>query len=495
VNIERETKLAVGPGFRLPGLADLHGGVHAEPSEPARTHTTYWDTEDLRLARWGVSLRFREGQGWTLKLPDEEDHGEATVREEIVFPGDPARLPFDAADLVRAYVRGGTLRPVARLRTIRSRLALVRADGSPAGEVVDDEVSVLDGRRIAARFRELEVETADEALGEAAVARLRAAGAGGAIHVTKVLRALGPRAQLPPDLVAAPSLPSDATVEQVVRNALCVSAIRLIRNDAGVRIGEDPEALHRMRVATRRLRSDLRTFRSLLDPEWTAALREELAWLADALGAVRDLDVLEARLAGHVPELPDTDVPAARRLVARVQGTRRGARSGLLEGLRSPRYVTLLDDVVGGANDPAVLAEARDLEAREAMGALMAGPWGHLREAIDAIGPDSPDEALHAARIRSKRVRYAADALAPVFGKRAAAFDDAAGALQDVLGEHQDSVVAAAWLRGAAQRARPMTAFAAGLLAAREEDARSASRSAWHPAWEALRRKKLRFWT
>jgi CHAD domain-containing protein len=85
--------------------------------------------------------------------------------------------------------------------------------------------------------------------------------------------------------------------------------------------------------------------------------------------------------------------------------------------------------------------------------------------------------------------------MAPVFGKRAAAFDDAAGDLQDVLGEHQDAVVAAAWLREAADRAHTSTAFAAGLLAAREEAARETARSGWKSAWDALRRKKLRFWT
>jgi CHAD domain-containing protein len=124
----------------------------------------------------------------------------------------------------------------------------------------------------------------------------------------------------------------------------------------------------------------------------------------------------------------------------------------------------------------------------------MAGPWKHLERACRAITDDSPDEIVHAARIRAKRARYAAEALAPLVGAPARRFGRAAARLQDVLGEHQDAVVAEAWLRDAA-RSSPSTAFVAGLLVARERQARADARASWRPAWKALRRKKLRFWT
>jgi CHAD domain-containing protein len=112
---------------------------------------------------------------------------------------------------------------------------------------------------------------------------------------------------------------------------------------------------------------------------------------------------------------------------------------------------------------------------------------------VDRAQQDESDEALHATRIRAKRVRYAAEAVAPVFGKPARAFARAAATLQDVLGEHQDAVVASAWLREAA--GPTAQAFAAGQLAAIEAEAARSARAAWPSAWKTLSRKRLRFWT
>ena len=493
MSVERETKLDVGPGFRLPGFDDVRDGVVATGSDPEQSRTVYWDTDDLRLARWGCSLRHREGQGWTLKLPPLEVGG-ALAREEIVQQGAADRVPEELSALVTAYVRGETLHPTVTLQTVRTRVVLTDADRNPLGEVVDDEVSVVEDRRTTAgRFREVEVETDDEDLAAAAVGRLRAAGAGDTILTPKYLRALGPGAVDPPELVASTSLPADASVVDVVRNGIAASVIRLVRADAGVRLGEDPEAVHQARVATRRLRSDLRTFRSLLDRSWTRSLRDELSWLGDSLGAVRDLDVLAARLDTEIATLPDQDRPAGERLVGRLRAVRSAARERLLVDLRSPRYVALLDALVAGASQPLVLAESACLPAREAMASVMAGPLAHLSGACEAIGRRSSDDVLHTARIQAKHARYAADALAPVFGKSARSFVRAAGKLQDRLGAHQDAVVASAWLRETA-RTYPSTAFVAGLLAAREEEARRRARTSWRSAWKATRRKVPRSW-
>ncbi len=492
MSVERETKLDVGPGFRLPGFEGVRDGVIALGSDPEQIRTVYWDTQDLRLARWGCSLRHRDGQGWTLKLPPLVEGG-ALAREELVQQGRADRVPDELSALVTAYVRGEALQPAVTLRTVRTRVVLADADRTPLGEVVDDEVSVVDGPRTAARFREVEVETRDEDLAAAAIARLRAAGAGDTILTPKYLRALGPLGEDPPELEAVTSLPADASVLDVVRNAMAASVIRLLRADAGIRLGEDPEAVHQARVAARRLRSDLRTFGSLLDRSWTASLREELSWLGGSLGGVRDLDVLAGRLATEMATLPDQDRPAGERLLGRLRAVRSVARERLLVDQRSPRYVALLDALVAGASQPQALAEVACLPALEAMGSLMARPLAHLSRACEAIHKGSPDEVVHAARIRAKRARYAADALAPVFGKAARSFARAAGKLQDRLGEHQDAVVASAWLRETA-RTYPSTAFAAGLLAAREERARRRARKSWRSAWKAVRRKVPRSW-
>jgi CHAD domain-containing protein len=103
--------------------------------------------------------------------------------------------------------------------------------------------------------------------------------------------------------------------------------------------------------------------------------------------------------------------------------------------------------------------------------------------------PADPD--LHRIRILAKRVRYAAEAAEPLVGKIATRFAEAAAALQDVLGDHQDSVTSQAWLREVGRGPR---AFVAGELTAMERDAAAQDRAAWHNVWKKVDRKRLRRW-
>ncbi|HEV2895873.1 MAG TPA: CHAD domain-containing protein, partial [Actinomycetota bacterium] len=282
---EREVKLATPVGFALPVLDGPDDGLVAEPLAPRRLRTTYYDTADLRLARWGASLRHRPGEGWTVKLPEGRE-GVLLVRAEHVFAGDGRKPPAEAVALVRAFVRTAKLSPSARMRTLRHPVELRDPAGARLAEVVDDEVQVFDGRRIVARFRELEVELADDAddgVLERVLDRLFQAGAQAADPTPKYLRALAGRERLLGPEVVQPEVDAGATVEALLRHDLAAGTLRLFRHEAGVRIGEDPEAVHQARVATRRLRSTLRTFSSLLEPEWTDRLRDELKWLADLL--------------------------------------------------------------------------------------------------------------------------------------------------------------------------------------------------------------------
>jgi CHAD domain-containing protein len=494
MNAEHEVKLSVPAAFQMPDLG-IDGVVEAQPAEVQRYRTLYVDTDDLRLARWGCSLRHREGEGWTLKLPPTRV-GLLLVRGEQTFEGDARHLPPEAVDLVTAYVRGEPLGPVVRLRTLRRRIDLMDAEGAPAGEVVDDEVSVMDGGRVAARFRELEVEVSEgapDATVEAIVNRLAGEGASLTDGVPKYLQALGARASAPPEVVV-PELGPDASVDEIVRGAIAASVVRLLRHDAGVRLGEDIEDVHQARVATRRMRSDLRTFRDVLEPEWNAALREELGWLGGELGTVRDLDVQLERLRGRVEELPEQDRAIGERLVAGVADRREAAREHLLASIRAERYTALLDRLVLAAKQPAVLPEVATTPAAMVLGTVMERPWKQLRGLLAGLPDDAPDADLHLARIRTKRVRYAAEALEPVFGKLARAFATHAADLQDVLGEHQDAVVAQAWLRDASTGGT-RRAFVTGELAMLERQAAARARAQWRLVWKRLSRKRLRFWT
>ena len=203
---ERETKLLAPAGFRLP---DLGGdGLVAAPPDERRYATVYLDTPELDVARWGSSLRHREGEGWTVKLPS-RTQGDLIVRGEHAFDGAASnRQPPEAAvDLLRAYVRERALVPSVRLRTVRRSVDLSDELGRKVAEVTDDEVSVMDGRRVASRFREVEVELATGASEDVLpiiVGRLHEAGAGPVDNVSKLRRGAGPPGPGPPRGGGAP---------------------------------------------------------------------------------------------------------------------------------------------------------------------------------------------------------------------------------------------------------------------------------------------------
>jgi len=494
---EREVKLAASPDFRLPSFAGLGDGLVAEPRPVERLQTVYFDTADLRLARWGVSVRHRTGQGWTVKLPGERV-GDLLVRGEHLFPGEDASTPpTEALDLLRAYVRTTTLRPAARLRSVRHGVDVRDEEGASLADVVYDEVSVLVGGRVEQRFREVEVEVPEETppdLLDAILAALKGAGASVAAEpISKYRRAIGDRAAGPPEVVV-PELPPKPTGGQAVRRAIANSVVFLLRSDAVVRLDEDVEGVHQARVATRRLRSDLRTFGPLLDREWTRELRDELRWLGDALGGARDTDVLLERLRGRVSQLPATELAGAAAAVEALERRDKEVHAALLEVIRSDRYVALLHRLVAAANGPALVPEA-DRPAIEVLPGLVRGPWGALAKKVRKAGKRPTDERLHDIRIRTKRLRYAAEAVAPVAGAKAQRFAKAAEGLQGVLGGHNDAVVAETWLRDWAVQAGSVdAAFAAGMLGGIERAAALEVRGTWRRAWRRLDDPRLRTW-
>jgi CHAD domain-containing protein len=492
---EREAKLAAPPGFEIPELGGPDDDFQAEPRPDRRLQTTYYDTSDLRLARWGASLRYRPGEGWTVKLPGGQN-GALLVRAEHVFSGDGRKPPAEAVALVRAFVRTGRLAPAARMRTVRRPVELRDPAGSRLAEVVVDDVQLLDGRRITGRFRELEVEldeAADIGLLDQVVDRLLEAGAQAGEPTPKYLRALGGRERVLGPEVVQPEVDASASVETLLRHDLASGTLRLFRHEAGVRIGEDPEAVHQARVATRRIRSTLRTFSSLLDEEWTDRLRDDLKWLANLLGEVRDTDVLLERFSEQLAALPAEDAKPGRRLLDRLAEERDQARRRLLGGMASDKYAQLLEDLVAAAAAPALLPGA-DRPAAEVMPPLVAKPWKKLRKTVRKAGDDPPDHELHQIRIRAKRARYAAEAVEPVIGTPAEDFADAISDLQTVLGDHQDAVVGEAWLREAAASARRDVALVAGLLIAAERASAADTRAGWREVWKAAKRKQLRAW-
>jgi CHAD domain-containing protein len=496
---ELELKLSVDDPFVTPALrpegVDV-AGMEELPELDLRA--TYYDTPDLRLARHGATLRYRTGEaeqsGWHLKLP--VPAGDGASRDELHFDGADGKVPAPAKDLVTALTRSAPLGPVARLRTLRRRWCLRASDGSELAELVDDRVSVIKEGRVVERFRELELEShgVDRPTLERIASVLQEAGASAPLPVPKVVRALGPRATLLPDIVAPPQLSPHEPAAYAVQAAIARGLQRVFTNDPGARLGE-AEPVHQMRVGARRLRSDLRTFGPLVESEWAERLRAELRWLGDALGQVRDLDVMKDRLhaaaEGLGPEIgPLFDHLEEQHLVARAQ---------MLTALRSERYVELLEALVQAARGP-VLTPAAWEPAGRALPPLVAQTWKRLADEGRSLDADDPDDRFHRVRIRAKRSRYAAEAVAPALDpddrKLAMRFAKRAAGVQEVLGELQDSVVARSLVREvvAARSADAEFALAAGRLLERQEQSAREARATFPTAWKKLDKPKLRRW-
>ncbi len=300
-NLEREAKLAVDDGFLAPDLTTSADGLVERSTREAVHVDSYYDTPDVRLIRAGITVRSREEDNrtiWTVKLPmPDADVAGGLTRLEVNVEAPAGRVPGDAARLVVARVRTGSLRLVARFRTLRRTTTLGQADRAVV-LVDDDEVTVQEGIGKGQRFRELEVELTPEAPEEllsAVVDTLAGAGARAAEPRPKLAQVLGQAAAESPDLDPV-ELGDDPTLGELVGAALTEHVRRIVDHDPVIRLDLDPEGVHQMRVATRRLRADLRTFRPVLDREWSEPLRDELRWLGRSLGAVRDADVMLASL-------------------------------------------------------------------------------------------------------------------------------------------------------------------------------------------------------
>jgi CHAD domain-containing protein len=504
---EVEAKFRVHPPFEVPTLTGGTTGV-VTVDEPSRQtlRAIYWDTNDLRLAREGVTLRHRSGEGpgkdgWHLKLPISEGRvPDASIgaRDELHAAGTEDAIPDSLRDLVSPWARTSPLVSVATLVTDRTTFVLRDGSGGPLVELTDDLVSVMSAGHVAGRFREIEVEDRGggtdsiEAVGDV----LRAAGAVGGEFVPKVVRALGPQATAPPDPPLPDAVDLDEPAHRAVRDVLRRSVRVLIGCDVAVR-RDQPDAVHQLRVIARRLRSALKLFAPILDPQWSDSLRVELKWLADSLAGARDSEVLLARLTADLDELPTELVigPARARIERNLRGQLATGGETALETLRSNRYLVLLERLVDAAWEP-MTAPAAEAPAVEVLPPLVAKTWTRLERRVSRLGkPDATDNDWHQARIKAKALRYSCDAVAPAFGKPARALSKRAEAVQEVLGEHQDAIVAAEALRSmATARGAGSTAFTLGVLHTRQTDAAAAAQAEFWRVWAKTARAKHRKW-
>jgi len=511
--LEQEVKLDVDLGFEVPDLTGVVEGATTDHRPTVQLVATYYDTPDLRLLQRGVTLRRRRERTaggedqWTLKLP--EGRGTSTLdRTEISWPGREPGIPDEALGLVRGIVRHASLGAVAELETIRHRLVLRDAVGVTLGELDDDTVAVHGGSQDGLRFRQVEFELADgeASMVDALVGRLGAAGAAIDRRGPKLVQALG----VEPGSLGdgrAPELGPDAVLGDVVRASISSALERMLDHEYGIRLGggDDAEAVHQTRVATRRLRSDLKTFAPVVDPVWLSHTRADLKWIADSLGAVRDIDVLAGHLESEMGHAPPPDARPFGEIHLELSRRRAAAHADLLEDMSGERYLTLLDRLHASSESPPFIGTDSsasksgsglrpDDPAREVLPALVRRPWRKLRKAVRHVGAHPTDQELHRIRIRAKRLRYAAESAAPIVGKPAKRMAAAVESLQTVLGDHHDAVTAEDWFRREAATGSLAVAFSAGQLVAVQRHRQARLRRQWRGVWTSLDRKKLRRW-
>ncbi|MFC3450555.1 CHAD domain-containing protein [Amycolatopsis speibonae] len=443
---------------------------------------TYFDTADFRLAQAGITLRRRLGgsdEGWHLKLPVSADK-----REELRLPlsGKPDKVPGVLAKLVRAHTLGAKLVQAAHLRTERTSYALLDAKGREVATLTDDVVTGEAGGEKAHldRWREIEIElspgTDPEVLDSLDQAVVKA-GAERSRWPSKLRR-------LTDELVPSAGGASGSVLADYFAAQLDV----LRRNDIGVRRDAE-DAVHQMRVASRRLRSGLKTFRRSLDADVANGLAAELRWLGGELGPARDNEVMAARLHAEVKALP------AELVLGNVEQlmTRHFAREGeeskarALRALDSKRYTDLLRALEKIVRRPRKIKDGKE-ELRKAV----ARSDRKLRAAVAAASGLKPgaerDAALHEVRKKAKRARYAADTVRPVTGKKLRKWRKNVKAVQTTLGTHHDVVVTREVLRLLGLRAYAETenAFTYGLLHGRSVAAAEAAHRRFAGEWQEL---------
>jgi len=497
---ETEIKYEAAAGVTLPSFAELPQVARTEGAEQEQLDADYFDTDDLRLIRAGITLRRRQGghdAGWHLKVP-----AGGNTRREIRLPlgRSRQRVPEELARLVRVHTRGKDLRPVARISTARTRQLLFDGAGTSLAEVASDDVTAraLGDQDRASQWHEVDVELTGGSRDvlDAADRLLRRGGLRRSGQSAKLARALDLPASAP---ARRPPAGAGAAAGEVLLAYLDEQVATLKVYDPMVR-SEEPDAVHQMRTTTRRLRSTLQSFRRFFSGH-ADELIAELRWLGGELGSARDAEVLTAELEAQLRALPAEMVigPVAARIRDQFEGASRRAREAVLSALDSPRYFTLLDRF----DELLVRAPVTSRAGRPARTVLPPAlrrtykrTKQRMKHALSLPPGEQADVALHEARKAAKRARYAGEAVTSAFGAQAQDFARRMKKLQSVLGGHQDAVIARAAARdlGLTADLEGENAFSYGIICQREDDEAARLRRKGQRAWRSASRPRARRW-
>lgn len=436
-------------------------GYTIAPGKTKELDDTYFDTPDWRVHHGGFTCRIRDkGDAAELTLKSMAAAvGSMRSRREMTEPLEAGTAPLAApgicGDTLRLLAGRCPVQPIFNLRTHRQTFILLDAEGTLA-EIAVDNTAIPVGEAVPVRLARVEVEVDAKAVARARrfvdvlVAATDLAPAG----TSKFEAALVATGQ-----AVTPSRPDLGSTEISARMTAAAVAYAVMRkhlgtflaNEAGTRLGQDIEALHDMRVATRRLRAAMSAFATFC-PARLQPLRVQLGWVAALLGDVRDLDVQIERMAEWRAGFTETQSRALDGVEALLSARRAVARKRMLAALDSRRYESLIARFAAtlrrgpvrrfGPGRTPILAVAPDLVERR---------YRKLRRNGDQIDRKSLAGTYHLLRIDAKKLRYALEFVGPIYGKPAADFVVRLTALQDLLGLHQDADVAVEMLDAMAQ--------------------------------------------
>lgn len=431
--IETQRKYALAKGQALP---DLGAVAEQGPVEVRDLTTIYYDTPDYRLNAAKQVIRRRSGApdaGWQAKLPT----ANPDERVEVRLPPGGDRLPRELRDLVADSVGESPLFPVAELRIRRAVRELRDTEGRVLALVNADEVrATVDGRTQEWTEAEVELVEGDLPLLERIEAELRAGGVSRSPSPSKLAQALSER-------VARLSEPADTPTAADVLRGYVGAQIGVLQALELPVLHDLPDAVHRSRVATRRLRSVLRSFTGVHRGSAVRALREELRWHAEHLGGPRDAEVLAARLAADVAALPDSHSARIGELIASRLATQHAqAHQSLVAAMVTDRYRRLQLDLELLLATPPLDRVAND-PASVVLPAMLAGDVQRVRAAFDrAQARPSDPTRWHDVRKAAKAARYGTEAVAALLPEHG---DEALAtwtAVTTAFGDLQDAVLA-----------------------------------------------------
>jgi triphosphatase len=446
---ETELKLRIAP--EEVAALRAHPLLAGRRPRSAAVHNLYFDTPELELSRHGMALRLRRiGKRWlmTLKAGASGDGGLHSRGEwEFAAAGpalDLARLaetPLAALDdAATLHLR---LRPAFTTDFLRLAWKLEPEPGIHVELALDIGAARSGSREAAISEVEIEVKSGAAPAAFAIAAELQQSVRLFPSPVNKAETGYRLFQRLParPAKAGAAVLEKGLTPQEAARRTVASCLAHLQANETGAVASTDPEFVHQIRVANRRLRSALRAFRDAIDPDFLARVAPDLKWLGATLGEARDWDVLATET---LPPLAAAfgDAAASADVAKQAAKHRRAARAAMREALTSIRYARLMlelarwcalgeaSPLAAGAPEALVDFASRAVRRRH----------GYLVETGARLAELAPEER-HQLRLQAKRLRYTVEFLAPLFNaNRVGEYVERLESIQDTLGAANDAV-------------------------------------------------------